>query len=487
MKKLLAITCILLACCGYAVASVGSSVVWNITPAGSTANGAFFDGGVVSPGTNESMGAGTAITCTLASSTTATCSPAITSTTHGPGNGFKFSSGSGCDTTHRFDLQSQSGGTGTFDAAIGTIGDICVGKVGGPTSTIADALTGAVSGNSFNIKVGTYTVTSAIAIAIATNTWSGYSSTPGDLDSTPCTNVLCPVITTATNSTRIIETNQNGGIQTFKNLYFSNTAATRANGICQPSSHGSTQSWIFRNTVWDGFNEAIDSDNGACDDVSNISLILSTVKNDQGAGLASHTGNTYLWGSSFLDDNGAGHGAVYIQGSVTTFTMLHSIIARATNDLCAQIDAATSLIINSAFEKCYQTGLLSTNASAIIHLYNIISYGNGVGGSGYGIDIASTMGANYSAESGNNAVGGNTSGSYHTWVASPGDVTLSTNPFTNDTANNFSLNSTAGGGAACKAAGLPGALPLGGTGYLDIGPLQTQAGAGGASGSMCVQ
>jgi hypothetical protein len=52
-----------------------------------------------------------------------------------------------------------------------------------------------------------------------------------------------------------------------------------------------------------------------------------------------------------------------------------------------------------------------------------------------------------------------------------GTVTLSANPYTS-IGSDFSLNSTAGGGAACKGAGWPGALNFGGTGHADIGPLQ---------------
>lgn len=44
--------------------------------------------------------------------------------------------------------------------------------------------------------------------------------------------------------------------------------------------------------------------------------------------------------------------------------------------------------------------------------------------------------------------------------------------FTNAAGANFSLNTTAGGGAVARAAGIPGALPIGGTGFLDVGALQ---------------
>ena len=67
----------------------------------------------------------------------------------------------------------------------------------------------------------------------------------------------------------------------------------------------------------------------------------------------------------------------------------------------------------------------------------------------------------------------NTSGASHFLDTNVGGVVLTADPFVNAAAGNFALNATAGGGAACRAAGVlgvfPGALS---TGYLDIGAVQ---------------
>lgn len=55
-----------------------------------------------------------------------------------------------------------------------------------------------------------------------------------------------------------------------------------------------------------------------------------------------------------------------------------------------------------------------------------------------------------------------------------GCQTLTGSPFTNGGSNDFSLNTTAGAGALCRALGFPGVLPAGGTGYQDMGALQHQ-------------
>ena len=57
-------------------------------------------------------------------------------------------------------------------------------------------------------------------------------------------------------------------------------------------------------------------------------------------------------------------------------------------------------------------------------------------------------------------------------------MNLTANPFVGG--SNFALNSTSGGGAALKAKGFPGITPAG-TGYADIGALQSQGSAGGSA------
>lgn len=58
------------------------------------------------------------------------------------------------------------------------------------------------------------------------------------------------------------------------------------------------------------------------------------------------------------------------------------------------------------------------------------------------------------------------------------DVTLTATPFTNAATHDFTLNSTAGGGAAAKGTATPGALPgLSQTGSMSFGALQPSVGA----------
>lgn len=64
------------------------------------------------------------------------------------------------------------------------------------------------------------------------------------------------------------------------------------------------------------------------------------------------------------------------------------------------------------------------------------------------------------------------------------DVQLTADPFTNKTSHNFTLNNTAGGGAAVRSAGVPSILGGNtGTSYRDGGPYQSQATSSSANSS----
>ena len=84
----------------------------------------------------------------------------------------------------------------------------------------------------------------------------------------------------------------------------------------------------------------------------------------------------------------------------------------------------------------------------------------------------------------NNATYGNgTAVSIAAGNTNTGGITGSGSFFTNAAGADFSLNNTASAGALLRGTGLPGALPVGGTGAMDIGALQVDAGAGGGETS----
>ena len=104
---------------------------------------------------------------------------------------------------------------------------------------------------------------------------------------------------------------------------------------------------------------------------------------------------------------------------------------------------------------------------------NSILYGNNQ----YGIEIVSAdvLHTDYNAYGGNGVAATLNHG-----VVGPHAVTLTGDPFTNAAGGDFSLNNTAGAGAACRNAGFPGAM-IDGTneGFADIGALRHEDPAGG--------
>jgi hypothetical protein len=78
-----------------------------------------------------------------------------------------------------------------------------------------------------------------------------------------------------------------------------------------------------------------------------------------------------------------------------------------------------------------------------------------------------------------NFVGGATSGNYNGFSGGANDVHLTANPFTNAGAKDYTLNNTAGGGAAVKGVGYPNTYGDGLTvGSIDGGSVQSAGGGG---------
>lgn len=142
-----------------------------------------------------------------------------------------------------------------------------------------------------------------------------------------------------------------------------------------------------------------------------------------------------------------------------------------------------SVIVNNVFYKNGRDGLRQNDGNTVIGtlVRNNIFAQN----SGYGMNAQSGAGTPADLGWDGNAYFSNTSGARNNLDSITGidaispytntlDVTLTGDPFTNAAADDYSLNNTAGAGAACRATGTPGAFPVGSTtaGKLDIGAVQ---------------
>lgn len=86
---------------------------------------------------------------------------------------------------------------------------------------------------------------------------------------------------------------------------------------------------------------------------------------------------------------------------------------------------------------------------------------------GYGITFSSAPWAAQVPAFRTNAFRNNTSGPYSHSMTGFGDVTLTADPYTNAAGDDFSLNDTAGGGAAARGAGYPANLDIGAVQHAD--------------------
>ena len=113
----------------------------------------------------------------------------------------------------------------------------------------------------------------------------------------------------------------------------------------------------------------------------------------------------------------------------------------------------------------------------LLSIYNNIFDSNG----GYGLNLPSSSRSPVMV---NNAYRNNTSGERSSTVpAGENDITLSADPFTDSASGDWSLNTTAGGGAELRSISYPTAFPDGQTStYLDIGAVQHADPVGGGGG-----
>lgn len=430
---------------------------WDVRTTGSDTNGGGFD--TSSSGTDYSQQDAAQITYTDlvidAAANTKCTSAANPFTASHVGNVINITSGTGF-TVQRVQVVSVAAGVATCDKSLGTLSSTGGnGKLGGGLATINAALTLAISSNGIHIKAGTYTVTASLNIATVL-TLSGYGLVHNDLGTKP-------LITTATNSVDLWNVTANTQ-PVFINLSLSNTASTRAKGVVRTG--GFSGYWTFYKCLFDGFTNGIYNESGGgYSSIDSIYVAACELKNCTDWAIISRSEISVIGCS--VHHNGKG-----VQGAEHT-TFERSIIWSNSGDgySFGYKNSGTVIVLNSTFANNGGDGL-DIGAPFIMHFANNLIYGNTL----FGVTASGTL----TWQIWYNAYGGNGSGNVNSFARlgySP--VTLTANPFTNAGAGDFSLNSTAGGGAACKDAGYPGVFPGGNTtGHLDIGAAQSAGSSG---------
>lgn len=455
-----------------AYATITAGMQWDVRTTGSDNNGGGYDSTVTSPGTDFSQQDTAQIAFTdlvIGATTTQASSAANPFSSLYPGNVVNIISGSGC-TTGRFELLSVSGTTATFDRSLGTAASTCTANLGGSLANVATALAAIGSnGNTVHVKAGTYSYsTSQLWESPSSFSVIGYQTTHLDKGTRP-------LITTATNSLSLITVGRNGGAGPFiliSNVNFSNTAATRGKGIVPANAVNGPL--ILSDCAFDGFAYAVnDTGSGFTMQFQRVEIKNSTTQAIATAGSRVTAIDCYMHDNAIVFS--------WPSSGSNSLTVIGSIFANNGPVIADGNGAGIISVMSSTFYGTTGSAISQTGgALGYLTVVNSIFYGN----SAFGISLGGPI-TGQAAVCSNNAFGSNGSGDVNNYTKSSTDVSLTANPFTNAASGDFSLNSTAGGGAEIKGAGFPGGFPGGlATGHLDIGAVQSACG-GSASGFAC--
>ena len=436
--------------------AISASAVWEVRPTvGSDTNGGGFVAGAsgtdYSQQNSPNSGGNNGSTTDVVATGVATITSASASFTAAIVGNIIYLAGSGITTGWYQVVTYTNGTTVILDRSPGTGVGVTM-NVGGALATVSQGYANAafVTTGTFTAPVyvkatGTYTVTSAFAPSNANESpiaIIGYTTTRGDNGQFTWT--------TSTNSTPLVNVNGAANV-VFQNINFTTTAGTVSD--CITNNNVNIYGIACINCAMAGFRYGINGNynlegaftgltldscliTGCTIGVNNSGstfILASLIYGNSGHGFyctAPHTFGIYLERSVFYDNGGSGafidNGSQYVA------------------------------IINCGFDANTSDGLTVTGQSPgmPISVWNTIFTGNG----GYGFNVT---GQGYGAGSiRSNAYYNNTSGATsRTQLTNTSDVTLTGSPFTNPSGLDFTLNSTAGAGAACKAAGYPASLP----------------------------
>ncbi len=427
---------------------MATTTVWEVRTTGSNNNGGGWDS--ASSGTDYSQQDAAQVTYTDlvidGVTNTKLTSAGTPFTSAHVGNIINITGGTGF-TVQRVQIVSVASSAATCDKSCGTLGSTGgTGNLGGALASWAPLMSSLGSsvmttGNKVWTKSGTYSYSTGLSAYTAISPiFYGYEATRGDGGARP-------LITSATNSVDLITFSGGAGYNAFENINFSHTAGTRGKGFAR--SGGGTHPVITcYKCKFTGCSNAIADASGAY----YSPLILRSVEITATTGAAitfGQSGGVVRVFSSYIHDNG-GAGINAASGASPALFVNDTIIADSTGD--GITSASTTAVVY--LQNCTITGntgdgiqVASTNPVNFMAVNSVI-YGNGA----YGINLPSTQ--EQSQNTMYNAFGSNTSGNVNNGTTGTSPVTLTADPFTNAAGGDYSLNATAGGGAACRDAGL---------------------------------
>lgn len=384
------------------------------------------------------------------------------------GNLFYVSGGSGA-TTGWYEITSVNTGTNewTLDRAIGVAGTAPTGNMGGCLSHPGDIVKTTGSPFLATHRVfckGSFTLTTSnapSAPAVANGYIEGYTTTRGD--------GVRPTWTASGSGVTMMTFNSGSAIGwLIKNIIFDGNLQTTSRGTNLAAGGVQFQNCCFKRCTNNAVTSVIVSYFVGCEF---LDCTTSTVYN-------CNSGNNNLYGCRF-----AGNTALCVSGtngSRNTFVgcLWHDNTGASTDGIQSANALALWSIVNCTFDGCGRHGVNFSTVASIGHITNCLFTNNG----GYGFSTTATNPAVIVTDC---AYYGNTSGETTGLDTArvEGSVTLTGDPYSDRSSDDYRLNNTSGAGAACRAAGYPSALNSFAT-SRNIGAFDVAA--GGSSGGLLI-
>lgn len=431
-----------------------AATTWEVRTGGSDSNGGAFVTGASGVDYSQQDAAQTSYTDLVLATATTLTSAAHPFSANDVGNILNITGGTGF-TTGRYQIVSVAVTTATVDRNAGTGGSTGgTGNLGGALLTLGTAAANYVDGNDIWVKSGTYTITSSVTFNTSGPNFYdpcrllGYGSARGDGGR--------PTIST---SSAIIMITVNSVYFVIDGFILSGLSGTTTRGIQLDGG----RNWV-KNCKIDGAGAAGAANGGIRIGTARCLVENCEIANAEGAGAINIAASQCVVRACYIHDwTGAG-----ISSGDLSLSVIDTVI-----DTCS-LDGIICYYDPLIFSNCTIYGCrdgirLDAGGTGGMAVRNCILAGN----SGYGLNIVTSGSAGtYTIAC---AFYNNTSGDRNNTTAGPGDMSLSADPFVNAASGNFALNTTSGGGAAARAAGLPGAFPGGlTTSYPDIGAAQHQ-------------
>ena len=452
--------------------ALSASTVWECRPTtGSANNGGGFVAGAT--GTDFSQQGAAQVPYTdlvIGATNTQLTSAANPFTSAHVGNILNVTGGTGF-TTGRYQVVSVATNVATMDRAVGTATSTGgTGNLGGALDTLATLSSFYVSGNKAFVKAETYS--SAATTTLTTNTLliEGYSSTRGDNGQV--------TLTLATN-TGLTGLALNASTMLLRNFIINCSSLGTSTGISSSGSNISLYNCKVMNFTSNGVNFSantgflvayceVTGGGSAATAALNIGRSFTKVfgcyvHDNACTGISlGGAGGTAVQFCLIANNTGASHHGITGLGSTPNFITNNTIYGNGGDGINGNLFANSGTAMT-----CILDNIIANNG------------GWGINNTGTAIPAEPTFDGNayYSNTSGNrNGIDDTTGVNGVASYTNVFDQILSVSPFTNAAGGDFTLNNTAGGGAACRSSGRPGTLPgYGQQGYLDMGVLQAQA------------